>query len=71
MHLSFTRVSHFGNSGNTGEAELLDDFDAEPDNPESTGQRITDDVNFRESGDTTNAEANQRASLKRRHMMVI
>jgi timeless len=58
------------NSGNTGEAELLDDFDVEPDNPESTDQRITYDVNFMESGDTTNAEANQRAGLKRRHMVI-
>ncbi|XP_034586978.1 uncharacterized protein [Setaria viridis] len=59
------------NSGNTGEAELLDDFDVEPDNPENTDQRITDDVNFSESGDTTNAEPNQRAGLKRRHRLVI
>ena len=86
MHLSFTRESFshcrdaspihgpdaVNNSGNTREAELLDDFEVELDNHENTDQRITDDVNITESGDgTTNSEANQRAGLKRRHRLVI
>ena len=86
MHLSFTRESFshcrdaspihgpdaVNNSGNTREAELLDDFEVELDNHENTDQRITDDVNITESGDgTTNSEANQRGGLKRRHRLVI
>ncbi|XP_039799804.1 protein timeless homolog isoform X3 [Panicum virgatum] len=59
------------NSGNTREAELLDDFEVELDNHENTDQRITDDVNITGSGDATNSEANQRGGLKRRHRSVI
>ncbi|CAN6327232.1 unnamed protein product [Urochloa humidicola] len=59
------------NSGSVGEAELLDDFDDELDNHEKTDQRITDDVTITESGGPTNSEANPRASLKRRHRLVI
>jgi timeless len=59
------------NSGNTREAELLDDFEVELDNHENTDQGITDDLNITESGDATNSEANQRAGLKRRHRLVI
>ncbi|OQU78447.1 protein timeless homolog isoform X3 [Sorghum bicolor] len=59
------------NSGNNVEAELLDDFEVELDNHENTDQRITDDGNMTESGDTTNSDANRRAGLKRRHRLVI
>ncbi|KAF8726744.1 hypothetical protein HU200_019214 [Digitaria exilis] len=55
----------------TAEAELLDDFGVELDNHENDDQGITDDVNITESGGTTNSQANQRASLKRRHRLVI
>ncbi|XP_062181662.1 uncharacterized protein LOC133885912 [Phragmites australis] len=63
--------SHHGsnlvnNSGNAGEAELLDDFiDLELDNHENTDQTIMDD------GDKANFDADQRAGLKRRHRLII
>ncbi|KAL6610758.1 hypothetical protein ACP70R_040727 [Stipagrostis hirtigluma subsp. patula] len=59
-------------SGNAGEAELLDDFtELELDSHENTDPRIIDDGSITESGDMTSLDANQRAGLKRRHRLVI
>ncbi|KAL6848915.1 hypothetical protein ACP4OV_021498 [Aristida adscensionis] len=60
-----------GNSGNAGEAELLDDFELELDNHENTGQKIIDDGIVTESGDMTSFDTNQRGGFKRRHKLVI
>lgn len=58
------------NSGNTVEAELLDDFEVELDNHENTDHRIPADGNITESEATTNS-ANQRTVSKRRQRLVI
>ncbi|GJN15264.1 hypothetical protein PR202_gb02160 [Eleusine coracana subsp. coracana] len=59
------------NSGDAGEAELLDDIiELEVGNHAQNGQRIIDDGNMAESGDIINSD-DGRAVLKRRHRLVI
>lgn len=60
------------NGVRAGEAELLDDLsEPELDDRENTEQRIIDDRDMSEPGDMSGASFCQKASLKRRHKMVI